>query len=230
LTAGLSALGSSRLVIIGGLAELFSGAISMGVGGYFSTRAERDNYHYLERQTKKRLEEAPALSFECEVFDIFSKYGVDHRTSVQVAKCLWNSDADKDKAKANMNSFLLKFGECVESVPTSRVYASALTIALSYFLGGLIPMVPRPKSSHSLISEIPYFVIEVANHAMIVSIGITALVLLAFGTIKGRTTGSRRERIWLFVSAIETLAVGALAAGASYGIVRLVNNEGASQF
>ena len=29
--------------------------------------------------------------------------------------------------------------------------------------------------------------------------------------------------MWLTVSAFETLAVGALAAGASYGIVRLVN-------
>ena len=34
LTAGLSSLGSSRLVVTGGLAELCAGAISMGLGGY----------------------------------------------------------------------------------------------------------------------------------------------------------------------------------------------------
>ena len=34
LTAGLSSLGSSRLVVGGGLAELCAGAISMGLGGY----------------------------------------------------------------------------------------------------------------------------------------------------------------------------------------------------
>lgn len=34
LTAGLSGLGSSRLVVTGGLAELCAGAISMGLGGY----------------------------------------------------------------------------------------------------------------------------------------------------------------------------------------------------
>lgn len=34
LTAGLSGLGSSRLVVTAGLAELCAGAISMGIGGY----------------------------------------------------------------------------------------------------------------------------------------------------------------------------------------------------
>src|SRR4051812_26345061 len=34
LTAGLSALGDTKVVIYGGLAELVAGAISMGLGGY----------------------------------------------------------------------------------------------------------------------------------------------------------------------------------------------------
>ena len=34
LTAGLSSLGESRLVVLGGVAELIAGAISMGVGGF----------------------------------------------------------------------------------------------------------------------------------------------------------------------------------------------------
>lgn len=34
LTAGLSSIGNSRIVVMGGLAELIAGAISMGVGGF----------------------------------------------------------------------------------------------------------------------------------------------------------------------------------------------------
>jgi vacuolar iron transporter family protein len=34
LTAGLSSLGESRLVVLGGVAELIAGAISMGIGGF----------------------------------------------------------------------------------------------------------------------------------------------------------------------------------------------------
>jgi VIT1/CCC1 family predicted Fe2+/Mn2+ transporter len=40
LTAGLSALGNPRVVVYGGLAELFAGAISMGLGGYLGGRYE----------------------------------------------------------------------------------------------------------------------------------------------------------------------------------------------
>jgi len=40
LTAGLSALGSSRVVVYGGLAELIAGAISMGLGGYLGAQSE----------------------------------------------------------------------------------------------------------------------------------------------------------------------------------------------
>jgi vacuolar iron transporter family protein len=64
-----------------------------------------------------------------------------------------------------------------------------------------------------------------AYQALFVSIGVTGVVLLIFGALKGYLTGARREWIWLLVSALETLAVGALAAGASYGIVRLVNRN-----
>ena len=40
LSAGLSALGSTRVVIYGGIAELIAGAISMGMGGYLGARSE----------------------------------------------------------------------------------------------------------------------------------------------------------------------------------------------
>lgn len=40
LTAGLSALGNTKVVIYGGLAELTAGAISMGLGGYLGAKSE----------------------------------------------------------------------------------------------------------------------------------------------------------------------------------------------
>jgi len=39
LTAGLSALGKTDVVVAGGLAELFAGAISMGLGGYMAEKS-----------------------------------------------------------------------------------------------------------------------------------------------------------------------------------------------
>lgn len=93
--------------------------------------------------------------------------------------------------------------------PSSRLYISALVMGLSYFLGGLIPM-------------IPYFAIQNVSRALLVSIGITVVTLLSFGYTKAIATGTtRKEAGW---SAVQTLVVGVLAAAASYGIVRGVNS------
>lgn len=40
LSAGLSAFGDSKIVVLGSLAELVAGAISMGLGGYVGARSE----------------------------------------------------------------------------------------------------------------------------------------------------------------------------------------------
>lgn len=48
LTAGLSALGDTRVVIFGGASELIAGAISMGLGGYLGAKSEEYvSLHYL---------------------------------------------------------------------------------------------------------------------------------------------------------------------------------------
>jgi vacuolar iron transporter family protein len=40
LSAGLSSFGTTNIVIMGGLAELVAGAISMGLGGFLGARSE----------------------------------------------------------------------------------------------------------------------------------------------------------------------------------------------
>ena len=68
---------------------------------------------------------------------------------------------------------------------------------------------------------IPYFAFPHVNNALCTSIGITTVILLAFGYVKALVTGtSQRDAVW---SALQTLVVGALAAAVSYGIVRGVN-------
>ena len=42
LTTGLSSIGSSRIVVLGGVAELIAGAISMGIGGFRKWLLQRD--------------------------------------------------------------------------------------------------------------------------------------------------------------------------------------------
>jgi predicted membrane protein (TIGR00267 family) len=105
-----------------------------------------------------------------------------------------------------MMDFELKL-ECPQR---SKSWISASVMGLSYFIGGLIPM-------------IPYFVYTEINHAFVTSIGITVIILLIFGYIKAMVTGcTSREST---ISAVQTLLVGALAAATSYWIVRAVNEK-----
>lgn len=74
LTAGLSALGDSHLVVMGGLAELLAGAISMGLGAYLAAITEHKQYQVAER---KVLGHVRASDPELNPFAaIFSRYGV----------------------------------------------------------------------------------------------------------------------------------------------------------
>lgn len=70
---------------------------------------------------------------------------------------------------------------------------------------------------------IPYFAIHNAVRALFVSIGLTAVILVIFGYLKCTLAGcGRRQSI---LGSIQTLCIGAAAAGASYGIVRAVNSS-----
>ena len=79
-----------------------------------------------------------------------------------------------------------------------------------FSLGGLLPM-------------IPYFVMKNTTHGLFVSIGITVVVCLLFGFFKNfAILKSKRAG---FYGAAQTLLVGAIAAGTSYGIVYGVDHS-----
>ena len=87
LTAGLSSLGSAKLVIISGLAELFSGSISMGLGAYLAAITERDHYISEERRERAEVASKPDAEKE-EIHKILAKYGVSKKASCAVVEDL----------------------------------------------------------------------------------------------------------------------------------------------
>jgi VIT1/CCC1 family predicted Fe2+/Mn2+ transporter len=90
LTAGLSSyasscasralltahsIGSSKLVIIGGLAEIFSGMLSMGLGEYLSTNTKAKQWQIEYDRETREVEEKPQDEEE-EIYDIFEEYRI----------------------------------------------------------------------------------------------------------------------------------------------------------
>ena len=57
-------LGSSKFVIVGGLAELFSGSISMGLGAYLAAVTDRDHYFSEEKRERAEVCEKPEAEQE----------------------------------------------------------------------------------------------------------------------------------------------------------------------
>ena len=129
LTAGLSGLGTSRIVVVGGLAELIAGAISMGIGGFLASQAERDHYLFSRRHTYSRVMRSCVGEMEREVHAVLGPVGVDEQTSQAVTNCLRRAEVDhvfdgsgpaptdEEKASREMKNetgltpFLLKFGD-----------------------------------------------------------------------------------------------------------------------
>lgn len=134
------------------------------------------------------------------------------RTNSDEESQLLNND-DQDLESAGLTPFLLKLGEGLEPVSTSRLYISALTIGLSYFIGGIIPL-------------LPYMFVQQASRALFLSVVITGVILLIFGVVKQRVTGGEGGVKGYAYGAVSTLAVGGVAAGASWLIVGLLEGGG----
>jgi vacuolar iron transporter family protein len=68
--------------------------------------------------------------------------------------------------------FMMKFERAWTSRTRRGPRVSALTIALSYVVGGLVPLAP-------------YFVVRSTGTALVISVFATLLALLVFGYVKG---------------------------------------------
>ena len=197
LAAGLSGIAHSpAIVITGGLAEIAAGSIAMGLGGYLAARSDVEHYAK-ERETEQReVEVIPAKEKE-EVEQVLLEYGLDKAQSKLVAEAL-------SKRPEAWIDFMMRFELGLEKPDPKRALQSALTIGVSYIVGGLIPLAP-------------YMIVSNAGSALLFSVIFTLLALLIFGYVKGRFTGGRP-----ISSALQTALIGGLAAAAAFGLARLI--------
>ena len=201
LAAGVSvAIASSRVVVTAGLAEIVAGAISMGLGGYLAARTDVEQYLSEERREYSEVELVPHIERD-EVADIFKQYGLE---GPELERVVDHIVANPDR----WVDFMMKFELGLERPQIGQAPISALTIALSYALGGFVPLVP-------------YIVIPNVPDALIVSCVLTVLALFLFGGFKARLTRTP----WLR-GAFQTAGIGAAAAAAAFGIARLVTGSG----
>ena len=132
-----------------------------------------------------------------EVASIFRSYGLPETTVTSVAQAI-RSD------RRRWIEFMMKFELGLDKPDPARARTSAVTIAGSYIVGGLVPLAP-------------YFILRSVGAALVVSALVTVLALLVFGYVKGTFTGKKPFR-----SAWQTAVVGGLAAAAAFAIAKLI--------
>lgn len=128
---------------------------------------------------------------------------------------------------------MMDFELKLEKPNVSRAWISAATMGFSYFIGKKGSLIlhpaklPKMPLKHWLIGGllpmIPYFAMTDITHALFVSIGITFVVLVSFGFIKNYIM-LKTKRSGLY-GAVQTLLVGAIAGGTSYGIVYAIDHS-----
>ena len=198
LAAGLSgAVSSTTIIITAGLAEIAAGSIAMGLGGYLAARSDAEHYASERLREQQEIKEMTGAE-KAEVMDVFTSYGLSEVESTPIVEAL-------SKRPDAWIDFMMRFELGLEKPDPKRALTSALTIAASYVVGGLIPLSP-------------YFFLSPVTTALLFSVIATLVALLLFGYVKGRFTGASPLR-----SALQTALIGGLAAAAAFLIARLIS-------
>jgi VIT1/CCC1 family predicted Fe2+/Mn2+ transporter len=197
LAAGISgAVAATGIVVTAGLAEIAAGSIAMGLGGYLAARTDFEHYTTEQVREYEEIEYVPDKEKE-EVAEVFRNYGMDE---VQIAPILAAMSANPKQ----WVDFMMRFELGLETPDPKRARTSALTIGMSYIVGGMIPLTP-------------YILIHNLSTALGVSVVVTLIALFLFGYIKGRFTGLNPLR-----GGLQTILVGGLAAGVAFMLARLI--------
>jgi len=198
LAAGLSGtVSQTGIVVIAGLAEIAAGSIAMGLGGYLAARTDFDHYRSEREREIRETVELPQKERD-EVAEVFRGYGMEEKDIAPVVAAI-SSDQKR------WVDFMMRFELGFEEPNPKRARNSAITIALSYVLGGLVPLAP-------------YMLMSRLFTALSVSVAVTLIALFAFGYVKGKLTGIPPWR-----GGLQTVVIGGLASAAAFGLAKWIS-------
>jgi VIT1/CCC1 family predicted Fe2+/Mn2+ transporter len=132
------------------------------------------------------------------VADVFRGYGMSEQDIAPVVKAVCGD-------RKGWVDFMMRFELGLEEPDPKRARNSAATIAVSYILGGLVPLAP-------------YMLIRQLYSALSISVVVTLMALFVFGYVKGKLTGISALR-----GGLQTVIIGGLASAAAFGLARWIS-------
>ncbi|MFW9998113.1 MAG: VIT1/CCC1 transporter family protein, partial [Candidatus Odinarchaeota archaeon] len=189
---------SAGIVLILGLANLIADGLSMAIGDYLSTKAEREYQEDERRREAWEVENYPEGEKQ-ELVELYMEKGLTKEDASSIVSII-----SRNKS-AWIDIMMVEELGILES--DESPVKNALVTFISFAVFGSIPLVVYILSLFiPLLMENPFFIFFVACT-------MTGLTLFALGALKVRVTGKK----W-FVSGFEMLVVGGLAAIAAFGI------------
>ncbi len=184
---------SSGVVLILGFANLIADGLSMAIGDYLSTKAENE-YNQAEREREQWEVENHPEGEKKELIELYTAKGIAEEDAQKMVDII-----SKNK-KAWVDIMMVEELGILET--DESPLKNALVTFFSFALFGFLPLV-------AYLLSIAFD--SVRNNQFFVAGVLTGLTLFALGALKVRIT----ERNW-FISGLEMLMVGGIAATAAY--------------
>ena len=188
IIAGMTGGGAEqKTILLAALATLVAGAFSMGLGTYLGSKSEKDHYESELKREKYEMKYLPEVEKQ-EIRDIFAAKGFKGELLEKVVAQIINDP------KIWLETMMVEELGFAQSPPSPAL--NGITMSGAFIVGSLFP-------------TLPYFFHD--DRIFYISLGLGILGLLFAGGLKTKFTGRN-----IFVSALETLAVGAIAAAGTY--------------
>jgi VIT1/CCC1 family predicted Fe2+/Mn2+ transporter len=198
LVAGVSgAVMSNAIVLLAGVAGMLSGAISMGLGAYISSKSQMEVYRREIEREKQEIEEKPSHE-KAEIREIYRRKGFKGKELENIVKKI---SSNKDVWLQVM--MVEELGLGIQRFDNPVKLGAVMFVA--FVVGALIPVVP-----YVVINEVPA--------ALQVAAALSLVGLFAMGSAKTVIT----KRSWL-KSGIEMVVVGSVAAVVTYFVGTLIS-------
>ena len=185
--------GDPSVVVLAGIAGLLAGAFSMGAGEYISMQTQREMLEHELALEREHIERYPKEE-EAHLGELLAESGLDPEDARRVA-------AQVHRRSEPAVGFHAMFELGIHPGSMGAPTAAAGWSFFSFAVGAAIPLVPW----------------LVAADALLATAVISGLALAVVGGLATRLT---HRSVWF--GAARQLLVGALAAGVTYGIGRLV--------
>ena len=177
---------------------------------YTKANLPREAFYATLRNTETEIQNSPDYVHDI-VEELFSKWDFSQQTLTLIRDDLSRSSISEQA------SFIVRFYHELRVPDSGRIFKSSSTLGVSYFVAGLIGLIPYMAVNRTQVKK-----------ALHISIAVEAVALAVFGYCKtGFNIGwvkkeNVKKALW---GAVIMVIVGTLAAGIAVGLITGVNKS-----